>query len=218
MKFGIVDFNIWEDTKDPNFVDINIKSNVRHSWLSFDRIVSGKYKNSIIKPINKYVEALYPAPKLISIDNDKIILQQSNHAEIVLGYMDDQFHTVDKPHIRQYYNSSDVYDIPDFCFPRIFKAYMPWIFDENIEVAIKPIEDSPFFIYPTTHQFTKVDTNSLYYNPPFIPFSFKNVGSHMIRDKAYGKILIGSPMFNIIIKSNKEIRRKIEKFYEEEQV
>lgn len=214
-NFGIVDFDIWNNTNDPDFIDINLKSNVRYSWLSFNRIAKGKYKDSVIKPINKYVEVLYPQPELMSISEEEIVLQQKNHAEIAIGYKNGILTTVDKPHIRQYYNSADTYDIPDFCFPKVFKAYMPWIFDENIEVAIEPIEGSPFFIYPTTHQFTKVDTNSLYYSPPFIPFSFKNVGSHMIRDKAYGKILIGSPMFNIIIKSNKEIRRKIEKFYEE---
>lgn len=214
-KFGIIDFNVWENTKDPSFVDISIRSNVRHSWLNFERIISGQYSDSIVKPINKYVEALYPKPELISIDSSKIVLQQKTHAEIVVGYKDASFHTVDKPHIRQYYKSNDQYSIPNNCFPEVFKFYVPWIIDENVFVTFEAIDGSPFFVYSKEHVFNSADKSATFYEPPFVPFSFKKEGSHMIRGEDYGKILIGSPMFNIVIEANEEIIRKIKSFYEE---
>lgn len=214
-KFGIVDFDIWNNTNDPDFIDINLKSNVRHSWLSFNRITEGKYKDSVIKPINKYVEVLYPQPELISISEEEIVLQQKNHAEIAIGYKNGILTTVDKPHIRQYYNSLEDQDILETCFPKVFKFYVPWILDEDTKVIFEAVDESPFNVYRSTHTFNKIN-NVIYYNPPFVSFSFKKFGSHMIRDTSYGKILIGTPMFNIKIKTNKELTRKIKEFYEKE--
>lgn len=78
------DFNVWYNTYDPNFIDITEKSRIPDKWANYERVLSGKYAESIIKPLNKYVEALYPAPKLVSIEDDVVTLRQHNHAEIFL--------------------------------------------------------------------------------------------------------------------------------------
>lgn len=212
--YGFVDFNAWYNTYDPDFVDINMKSNVRDSWLSFQKVLSGRFKDSPLKPINRYVEALYPMPKLLSISEDEILLQQQNHAEIQLIINNDgSFYNVDKPHIRQYYRSAENYDLPDNCFDGLYKFYMPWILDADVLVHIEQPDSSPFFIYEKEYSFKSISKDTYYFHPDFIKFHFKNVGSQMIDGNTYGKILIGSPMFNIRIKAGKDLIKEIGNMY-----
>ena len=75
------DFFIWHKSKSESFLWINKRSRVPSRWLSYPEGIKGK-DNDIIKPINLYVDRLYPKPKLISIDNNVVTLQQTNHAEI----------------------------------------------------------------------------------------------------------------------------------------
>ena len=154
------DFFIWHKSKSESFLWINKRSRVPSRWLSYAEGIKGK-DGDIVKPINLYVDRLYPKPKLISIDNNIVTLQQTNHAEIFLvsspeiintmerdePYKERIMWNLDRPWIRQYY-LSDREDFSDstICFDQTFRFYVPWIIDEDISVKIKQPEDSPFLI------------------------------------------------------------------------
>ena len=208
--------NIWYESFDPSFLKINHESRVPGKWLSFKNI-NKIYKDSIIKPINRYAETLYPVPELVSIESGKITLRQKTHAEIYLLVNEDgMFYNVDRPWVRQYYQSK----LPphcNYCFPGVYRAYVPWVIDMNIDVEFRGIPDSPFALRNSMTNFLKIPPIADAVEPLMIPFSFKKEGSHM-KEKNLGIIKVGTPMFDIIIKSNDEIEKKVREFYASYQV
>lgn len=214
----INNFNIWYDTEDPNFIDISIRSNIPRNWLSYQAIVHGPNKDSILKPINRYVERLVPAPKLVSIENNIVRLRQGNHAEIFLLEKDDgSFYNVDRPWMRQYYNTDQSgYSTPEECFPGAYKFYTPWVLDEDISVNIEPVTNSPFFTHPQTIACKSIPNNTQFLNPFFVPFHFKKIGDHMVTDK-FGKIQRQAAMFDMVFAATDIIIEKIGNFYEKKE-
>ena len=209
------DFDIWYKTKDPNFIEISKKSRIPDKWLNYENI-DNRYKNSIIKPINKYVETLVPAPKLIKINKNIVTLRQGNHAEFFVLYnkINKLFKHIDRPWMRQYYNTETKFEIPNNCFPGIFKFYVPWYIDASVNILYtQPDVESPFIIYDTNIIHNKILENFTYLEPDFIPFSFKKEGFHMI-DDVYGKIKRQSPMFDIVFECNDIMLKEIKEFYE----
>lgn len=210
------EFDIWYKTKDPIFSSISKKSRLPEKWITFSFINKSKYKDSIIKPINNYVETLVPPPVLISIDNKTVTLRQGNHAEFFLLKNGMFFKNIDRPWMRQYYNTDEKFTIPDNCFRDIFKFYVPWYIDANVKVKYIQSEDSsPFFIYGSESQHSVVDLQQQYLEPDFVPFSFKKEGKHMI-DNNYGKIKRQSAMFDIVFECDDIMLERVRKFYEEE--
>lgn len=209
-----VDYNIWYNTYDPDFIDINLKSFVPYKWMSYSFVANGKYKDSIIKPINRYVENLYPPPKLVSINNNIVTLRQGNHAEIYLLHGNGEFYNVDRPHLRQYYQTKVELPLDDDCYENIYKFYVPWFIDANIEVLFYPVEESPFRAYTTAAYFYKVNPQQEFIRPSFVPFAFKKVGDHMIEEN-YGRIKRQSPMFDIVFHADDIMVGKIKEFYEQ---
>jgi hypothetical protein len=221
------DFFIWHKSKSESFLWINKRSRVPSRWLSYPEGIKGK-DNDIIKPINLYVDRLYPKPKLISIDNNVVTLQQTNHAEIFLvnspeiintmerdePYKERIMWNLDRPWIRQYY-LSDKKDFGDSatCFNQTFRFYVPWIIDEDISVDIRQPESSPFLISEDTISFKKILNNTQHVDPPFVHFQFKKIGSHMI-DQEYGKISRFSPMYNMVFEASDIMVKEIRRFYE----
>jgi hypothetical protein len=207
-------FNIWDETNDPVFSDINRKSRVPEKWLTYQKVCDGKYKDSILKPINKYVEALYPPPKLISIENNKITLRQGNHAEFFLLEKENKtFFNLDRPWMRQYYKTEYSPTLPLDCFPGTYKFYVPWYVDANVLVSYVPVTIySPFFTYygVSSHQVIPEDTK--YLEPDFVAFHFKSEGSHIDRP-GFGKIPRQSPMFDIVFEFDDIILKRIKEFY-----
>ena len=223
------DFNIWHNTNDPDFIEINIKSHANPQWLLFGKVYQGKYANSILKPINRYAEKLYTPPELVEIKDGIVRLRQVNHADFFLldnavkekkteedfAKPDEYyFKHLDRPHVRQYYNSSLPHDLPKDCFPGIYLFYVPWILDEDIVASIEQPKDveSPFIVYGAQHKMIKLSKNTHVINPTMIPFHFKRIGSHMV-DKDFGKILRGSPMYDIVFEANDIIIERIKEFY-----
>lgn len=208
--------NVWYESFDPSFLKISWESGVPGKWITFKNI-NRSYKDSIIKPINRYVEMLYPAPELVSIDSEKIVLRQKNHAEIYLLVNEDGvFYNVDRPWVRQYYQSR----LPphDFsCFPGVYRAYVPWIIDMDIAVEFRNIDGSPFVVRNSKTNFIKILDDMEAIEPLMVPFSFSKTGVHM-KEKNLGIIKIGTPMFDIIIKSNDAIEKKVREFYASYQV
>lgn len=211
-----VNHNVWYESFDEPFLKISWESKVPKKWMSFDDI-SGKYKDSIIKPINRYAEMLYPVPELISVDSERVILRQSNHAEIYLLVNEDGiFYNVDRPWVRQYYQSKLPPHCND-CFPGVYRAYVPWIIDLEVDVEFRNVPDSPFVIRNSMTNFIKIKPDIGAIEPIMIPFSFSKTGKHM-KENNLGIIKVGTPMFDIIIKSNKDIEKKVREFYASYQV
>lgn len=223
------EFDIWFETFDPSFVEINIRSQVNPKWLMFKRVYEGKYANSILKPVHRYAEWLYPYPELISIDGNTVRLRQTNMADFFL--LEDAvkekitpedyekpdeyyFKHLDRPHVRQYYQSANEHELPKDCFPGLFKLYMPWIVDANVTISIEQPDnvESPVFIYGHNLEVTEIPGETEVIEPHMIPFHFKKVGSHMVDDK-YGKLLRGSPMYDIVFDANDIIVSRIKEFY-----
>ena len=208
------DFDIWYKTYDPNFIDICSKSRVPYKWVNYERVLSGPYGESIIKPINKYVEALYPKPDLISLENGLATIRQKTHAEIYLLNNGNVFKNLDRPHIRQYYNTKQSFATNHNCFSGFYKFYIPWFIDANIDVKIVQSPDSPFEILEGNHTFHKVDSVTKFVDPGFVLFAFKKEGDHIIKD-GFGKIKIASPMFDIVFSVDKKIEQELRKLYED---
>lgn len=172
------------------------------------------YKQSILKPINLYAKNLYPAPKLISINKNEVLLQQRNHAEIFLLQEKDRLYNVDRPWVRQYYLSDKKYILPKDCFDGIFRFYIPWLIDEDLSVQIEEAEDSPFFIYEQDFNFNIVGEDALKIDPGFVHFHFKSVGTHIV-EPGFAKIPRLSPMFNIRFNASDIIVERVREFYEQ---
>ena len=211
------DFDIWYRTYDPVFSDISKKSRLPEKWVAFDNVRNGKYKDSIIKPINRYVEKLYQAPKLISIIDNIVTLRQENHAEFFLLLKNNRtFYNLDRPWMRQYYNTKFSPEIPENCFNGTYKFYVPWFIDASIEIKyVSPNCESPFFVYENSSVWNIIDNESRYVEPDFVAFHFKSAGPHMINNK-FGKIKRYSPMFDMVFKADDIIVERVRKFYEED--
>lgn len=208
------DFDIWYKTKDPVFSQISKDSRLPEKWISYSKVLDGKYKDSIIKPINAYVEALYPMPKLISIKDNVITLRQTNHAEFfLLQNKNGDFINIDRPWMRQYYNTEESQIPLDVCFPGTFKFYAPWYIDADLEIEYKSSEDSPFYLYDCRSIHKTISKDTQYLEPDFISFNFKKIGPHMV-DEKFGKIKRDSPMFDIVFQTNDIIVQEVRGLYE----
>ena len=207
------DFNVWETSIDPKFLDLSVKTKIPGKWLSYG---GAGYEESPIKPINRYVENLYPMPELVSIKNNTVTLRQRNHAEIFLLESPEGFRNIDRPHMRQYYKTSMTFATDSDCFDTSYIFYTPWIVDANVTVRMaQPDEDGPFTIYPVTRQFAKFPDTVSFIEPQFVPFRFRRVGGHMVRD-GFGKIKIGSAMFDMIFEADDILIEKIKELYEQD--
>jgi hypothetical protein len=208
---------IWYETNDPNFIQLNLDSFVPEHWLNYSQVPNGKYKNSIIKPINKYVENLYDAPDLVSISNNLVRLRQKTHAEIMLVQKTKKLVTIDRPHIRQYYNTAVPYPVPENCFDKVFKFYVPWVIDADVSVKFENVlDESPFFIYDQLWNFNSIPEKTKYIQPFLVPFSFKKEGPDMREPGKFGLFPVGSPMFDMVFEADDIIIEKIKEFYEKE--
>lgn len=209
------DFNVWYNSPDPGFTEINSKSRVPYKWLSY-RYIAHKHTGKIIKPINRYVEALYPKPILID-DGTALSLRYHNHADFYLidnypGY--DGFYNIDRPWMRQYYQTVSKEAIPENCFPGHYKFYVPWFIDHDVLIHISEAPGSPFHINQKEDAFRHVGDGLEFVEPMFVKFNFKRQGSHM-EDNDFGIIRKGSPMFDIkILSDDILLLDKIRKFYD----
>lgn len=211
------DFEIWDKTYSPDFVDINLKSRVPEKWMNLYYVLAdAKYSDSIIKPINGYAKNFGVMPRLISIVDNIVTLRQYNHAEIYLLVKDGSVVTMDRPWVRQYYRSSEPFECPDECFPDQYAFYMPWKIDEDLELLVTSSgEDSPVHVFDKKIINTKIDQSVRHVSSPLIPFYFKSVGTHMVNTE-YGRIRLDSPIFDIVFKANDELVEKIKALYGKE--
>ena len=208
------EFNVWDSSYDPNFSEISIKSRIPEKWLSFQRVLGDdKYASSIIKPINKYVANLYPAPRLVEISGNTVRLRQYTHAEIFILVNKETHKFLDRPWMRQFYKSSFVGEPDEECFEDFFVAYTPWVLDHKAEVAFEiPDEESAIKIVETTRFSREIPNNTVLLEPFMIPFRFKKIGTHMVDDE-FGKIKKPSPLYDMVFQANDIIIERVKEFY-----
>jgi hypothetical protein len=159
------------------------------------------------------VEFLYPRPELISIEGTQIRLRQKTHADIFLLETNLGFRNVDRPHMRQYYQTKKEYLKEDNLFDPSFVFYVPWFIDDNVSVKFETIGDSPFLTYESFFNYSPISADTRYVSPHFVPFKFKRKGKHML-DDGFGKIKKGSPMFDMVFDSSAIMIERIKDFYE----
>lgn len=206
-------FNLWYDTYDPDFIKISHDSNIPEKWIRYQSISRDKYDDSPIKPINRYVEFLYPRPELVSVEGSRVRLRQKTHADIFLLETRFGFKNVDRPHMRQYYQTKKDYPLGEDLFEPAFVFYVPWFIDSDIPVRFEKVEDSPFLVYESLFNYKAIPNNMDYIEPHFVPFKFKRKGRHMVND-SFGKIKRQSPMFDMVFDSSAIMIERIKDFYE----
>lgn len=217
IKNNIAGSEFWVDSEYLTFPELEQQSFVPYKWSSYEKI-NNIYSDHIIKPVNKYVLELYPKPELIIKNENTIILRQKTHAEIwvepLKNYKEDVLYCLDKCHQRQFYPSSFKIFSQD-CFLATYRFYVPWFPDIVTNVFFKNIEDefSPFIIKQDYIVFYPPSKDDQYVNTPFVHFNIKKQGNHM-KDERYGIIDIGTPMYDMELKLEKEIVEKIIKEYE----
>jgi len=205
-------FNLWYDSYDPNFTEISKQSLIPEKWITHRSISHNIFDGLPIKPINRYVEFLYPRPELAKISGNTITLTQKNHAEIFLLNNDGHFRNIDRPWMRQYYQTTRKMPA-EGCFDQEYIFYVPWFIDEDISITFKNSVNSPFLIFEESAQYEKTYPRTQYIEPKFVLFKFKNHGPHMESD-IFAKIKIGSPMFDIVFDADDILLERIRKFYE----
>lgn len=203
----------WINSENKSFTEIvQANKTMPRIWASAETIVHSLYYDNIFKPINGYAKEFWPRPKLIK-DNEVLHLRYFTHAEIWVQPMRDGLYCLDKLWQRQFYPSEININNTEDCFNAVYKFYIPWIFDENLTLSIKEVDDSPFKILNTKVNFYKLDRNE-YWNCDWFHFLIKSEGNYLEKynDRVYGVIPINTPICDIIIE-NKELIDKIEREY-----
>jgi hypothetical protein len=218
-KNGIVGSKYWTLLDNENFFEICRSSFVRKKWAEFDDDIKINFKNKILKPINQYAAIFYPKPELRVFDN-YITLTQSTHAEIWLHKRKLGLYALDKCMQRQFYPSRNIYSIDkDKNFKSLYRFYMPWFLDFDINVEILNLQDS-FNIYTKNIIFNNIKTKSKN-DADWIDFTFlkttDNISDYKEDDGSnnfkYGIIKRNTPMYSIVIR-DKDLITKILDEYE----
>lgn len=205
----------WINSENKSFTEI-IKANTTmpNVWASSQSVVHSLYYDNILKPINGYAKTFWPKPKLIK-ENSMIYLRYFTHAEIWVEPMREGLYALDKTWQRQFYPSEINIDVPTNFFNAIYKFYIPWIFDKDLTLNIRGINESPFKILNTKVNFYKLNYKEDW-NCDWIHFLIKSEGNYIEKyhGRIYGVIPIKTPICDIIIE-NQEIINKIEREYEQ---
>ncbi len=210
-------FNLWDEVYDPQFIEMCRRSRVPEKWLTA-RNIDAKYKDSIIKPINQYLEYMAFPPKLISIVNNTVTLQYQLFADIYLRKNKDKpYYHSERPWIRQYYQTKESWDSGDLKVTDAYKIFTFWVIDADITAKVYEADGSPFEVPDSVIRFYSIGKWDEYIVPQFIPFKIKLEGSHMKDNGRYGEIYRGSPAFNIEFEANDIIVERVRKFYEEQE-
>lgn len=210
---GRIGSQYWVNSEDRTFSELAQDNfQLYNEWKHSSYIHNSDYKNKILKPINYYSLRFGKKPELI-VDQETVSLRYKTHAEIWVEPREEGLYALDKTWQRQFYPSSFKSNIPSNCFNAMYKFYIPWLIDEDVECEIKNIEESPFVVLNTSVNFVKTN-NDLVWNCDWFHFAFKN-NSPLIetyREKQYGIVEIESPICDIIIKDRNIASRLVEEY------
>lgn len=205
---------IWYNTPDPDFLDICRKSMVQPSWISYQKVLQGKYATAPIKPISNYVANIGHEPELVSIIGNTVRIRVHLYADMfLLKKPNEDLYHVDRTWVRQYYLTNYKMDNRGDCFDGTFKFYVPWVFDANTEVSyVSPDVESPFIIEEMRDYWHGIPKYVDTVNPHFVYFKFKKSGSHMV-DQELGIPRRGDPIFDIEAELDDIMVERIRKYY-----
>ena len=209
---NIIGSTFWLNSANMDFYEIQNISKVPSKWTNIEGVLKSKYKNNIVKPVNGYALNFGIKPELI-LENDYIILRQYTHADIWVERKGIQsIYALDKTWLRQFYPSDKVLENKDDCYLAQYKMYTQWIVDENVDIEIRSIPNSPFFVFSEIIKINKIDIKLKHIYPKWIYFLIKKQES-MVKD-GFFIIENNTPAFDIIIK-DKDVIEKIVKEYNE---
>lgn len=213
-KNNIIGSEWWVNSESLNFPEIVIGSRVMQAWAKFN-LIEERFKDVILKPVNRYVSNLYPRPELISINNNIVTLRQRSHAEIWVQKEETGLYALDKTNQRQFYPSTYIHNFNN-CYEASYRFYMPWFIDKDIEAEIKNVDDeeTAFQVMPGKILFKKQNIDFEYVETNFINFGIKKNGSWML-DGTRGILPIGSAMYDIMVYLNDNEVELIRNQYEQ---
>jgi hypothetical protein len=202
--------DFWVDSEGLSFPELEKQSFIPAKWARYD-LLEEKYKNLLVKPVNKYVSSLYPKPELVSISGNLVRLRQKTHAEIwVKPREDGSLYALDKCHQRQFYPSHLLIK-NDECYEATYRFYVPWFINKNITLSFlnTGTDNSPFSIIENSINFIPPEHEPEYFDTPFVHFNIKKNGNY-VKDHRYGIIDIGTPMYDIEFEVSYEDAKIIE--------
>jgi hypothetical protein len=211
--------NSWLDMSSMSFKDILKECNVFYDWARWDKVLE-KYKNNVLKPINLYVDNFGVKPEIQIVSKNEVNLIYKNYSDILWQYhptdnekVSSIFYASEKAMVRQFYpsflsikNFKDLIEEKHLkeASERIFKLYVPWIIDEDVEYSIKNIQNEPvIFIIESRGAFQKTNNNDIIKEPNFIDFCF------LSNEKQIRLIERNTPLFYISIKATEKVIQKI---------
>lgn len=222
----------WSLMSTMSFEEICNFSNLFPKWKFWKYVDENPlYTHKILKPVNMYAHYFSTPPEIIETSKNTLTIRYYSYADILIQIADPLlgnrgifkskpinvlFYAVDKCWLRQFYPSQNKYNITDkdAISNRVFKMYIPWFLDLDIEYSIKSnIENPSIKIIEKKDYFTKTNKNVIIKEANFVEFYFTNSKNHM-EDSVCGLIKRGSYLFDIEIKSDKKTIKKIIREYE----
>jgi hypothetical protein len=222
----------WGLMSNMSFEQIVNFSNLLPKWKNWSYVKNNKaYKKAILKPVNMYVANFSEPPEVIKISDTQIYLRYSNYGDILIQIADPMMghkgifksnpinsllYATDKCWLRQFYPSSNVYNIDKInpMSDRVFKMFIPWFLDMDIKYTVKTnSENSSIVAIEKEDYFTKTNENVIIKEANFVDFYFTTSDKHM-EDSICGLIKKGSYLFDIQIESDKKTIKRIIGEYE----
>lgn len=204
----------WVNSENKTFIEL-AQDNFQlfREWKFPIHINVTEFRDSTLKPVNVYAMHFWPKPEMRVVD-DGVVLRYKTHAEIWVEPKEKGLYALDKTWQRQFYPSELQFNAPDNCFNALYKFYVPWIIEEDIECEIFAADDSPFEILSTSVLFSKDDDPDTY-KGSWIHFAFKKESPYLqeYRGDVYGVIEVGSNICDILIKDS-EIAQRVVKEYD----
>lgn len=210
------DSKSWIDMQNSNFIDIINKSNIQFDdWKNFQYVLSGEHKNSLLKPVNNYVNYFGIKPDIVKIKNGHYSIRYRSYSEIFLYLKkDNSLYAVEKSWLRQFYLSPNLYEeLPDNVLSKnVYRFFIPWFLDQDIEYSIKQSESNSVKIIESKGQFNKSNIETDIKDTGFVDFYFTNSKEHMI-NKNLGLIKRGTPLYEIHLFPDSSLSDIIESNY-----
>jgi hypothetical protein len=222
----------WSQMSLMNFATISHFSNLFPKWKEWKYVKDNLYyKKSILKPVNMYVHNFSEPPEIIQNSKTTLTIRYRTYADILIQIADPElghkgvfksrpinslFYATDKCWLRQFYPSQNEYNIVDenAISNRIFKAYVPWFLDMDIEYYVKCNKENPSIkAIEKKDFFTKTEENVIIKEANFVDFYFTNSKIHM-ENSVCGLIKKGTHLFDIYIDADKKTIKKIIREYE----
>jgi hypothetical protein len=209
----------WNEMSSMSFEEIMRYSNMFTKWSLWEE-VNKEYGNSILKPINMYVHHFGIKPEIKKISENKITLIYKNYSDILIQIVDPPmgekgifkpnpirtlFYATDKCWQRQFYPSLNTYNIntESFMSDRVFKFYIPWVLDIDVDYKIKQTENgNSVSIIENTDKFVK-NINKPINEANYVDFYFTNFKDNMVTQTC-GVIERGSNLYEIEVELTKE--------------